>query len=196
MPIGAMHNFCLALSTLGLLCSSTMSAQSSSEADFAPFLKQHCVTCHSDKLKTADLSLQNREPNHPASAPDIWEKVIRKLRVGMMPPQGAPQPNPAARARLVSSLEAAFDRAAAQRPDPGRSPVHRLNRTEYANAIRDLLALEVDVTSLLPPDDSGLRLRQQRRFIGSLARPARTLCRRGGCGANSGRRRDWLGFPF
>jgi hypothetical protein len=130
-------------------------AQNRSAPDFAPFLNQYCVTCHNDKLKTAELSLENLDPAHPSSAAEVWEKVIRKLRVGMMPPQGAPQPDPTARAGVVSSLEAALDRAAAAKPDPGRSPVRRLNRTEYANAIRDLLALEVDTTSLLPPDDSG-----------------------------------------
>jgi hypothetical protein len=149
-----MRDSCLALFMLGLLCEAGY-AQNPPAPDFAPFLKQYCVTCHNDKLKTGDLSLENRDLTQPASAVDVWEKVIRKLRVGMMPPEGAPQPDPVTRASLVESLEAALDRVAAAKPDPGRSPVHRLNRTEYANAIRDVLALEVDTTSLLPPDDSG-----------------------------------------
>jgi hypothetical protein len=148
-----MRDFCLALITLGVLCEAG-NAQTP-PPNVAPFLKQYCVTCHNDKLKTADLSLENQDAVHPASAPNLWEKVIRKLRVGMMPPQGAPQPAPTDRAALVSWLETALDRAATAKPDPGRWPLHRLNRTEYANAIRDLLALDIDSTSLLPPDDSG-----------------------------------------
>ena len=90
-----------------------------------------------------------------ANAPDIWEKVIRKVRVGMMPPQGLPRPDEATRDGLVAWLQTTLDRAAAAHPNPGRPPVHRLNRTEYGNAIHDLLALDVDSASLLPPDDSG-----------------------------------------
>ena len=118
-------------------------------------LKQYCFTCHNDKLKTAGLSLESMDLAHVASRPDVWEKVIRKARVGMMPPQGLPQPDPAARKALVTWLETSLDRAAAEKPNPGRPLVHRLNRAEYANAIRDLLALNVDTTVLLPPDDSG-----------------------------------------
>jgi hypothetical protein len=123
--------------------------------DYGAFLKQYCVTCHNDKLNTGDLSLEKMDLAHPADGAEVWEQVIRKVRVGMMPPQGAPQPDAAARAGLVSRLETLLDRAAAEKPNPGRSLVHRLNRTEYANAIHDLLALEVDSTSLLPPDDAG-----------------------------------------
>ena len=85
---------------------------------------------------------------------DIWEKVVRKLRTGMMPPDAAPKPSPAARDAFTSALEAQLDRAAALHPDPGATALHRLNRAEYANAIRDLLALDVDVSGMLPPDDS------------------------------------------
>ncbi len=84
----------------------------------------------------------------------VWEKVIKKVRAGAMPPQGMPQPDAAARAALVSLLETTLDRAAAARPNPGRPALHRLNRAEYQNAIRDLLALDVDAASLLPADDS------------------------------------------
>ncbi len=84
----------------------------------------------------------------------MWEKVIRKLRAGAMPPAGAPRPDAATHNALVSYLEGTLDRAAADRPNPGRQSPHRLNRAEYANAIRDLLALEVDPATLLPPDDS------------------------------------------
>jgi hypothetical protein len=85
---------------------------------------------------------------------EMWEKVIRKLRAGAMPPAGMPRPDAAAHDALVSFLEDALDRAAANRPHPGRPSPHRLNRAEYANAVRDLLALNVDPAGLLPPDDS------------------------------------------
>ena len=85
---------------------------------------------------------------------DVWEKVVRKLRTGMMPPDGVPKPGPEVRSAFAAALEASLDRAAAARLDPGTPALHRLNRAEYANAIRDLLALDVDVAALLPPDDS------------------------------------------
>jgi hypothetical protein len=84
----------------------------------------------------------------------MWEKVVRRLRTGSMPPPGMPRPDAAAYRALVAHLEESLDRTAAARPNPGRHPLHRLNRSEYANAIRDLLDLEVDTSTLLPPDDS------------------------------------------
>jgi mono/diheme cytochrome c family protein len=131
------------------------SAQTAAVPDNGATLKQYCFTCHNDKLKTGGLSLESLDLAHPSSHSDVWEKVIRKARVGMMPPQGLPQPDPAARKALVTFLETSLDRAAAEKPNPGRPLVHRLNRAEYANAIRDLLGLNVDTTTLLPPDDSG-----------------------------------------
>ena len=122
--------------------------------DHSAFLRQYCITCHNDKLKSGELTLEQMDLAHPARSAEVWEKVIRKLRVGMMPPQGSPQPAADARAGVVSWLETALDRAAAEKPDPGRPLAHRLNRTEYANAIHDLLALDVDASSLLPPDDA------------------------------------------
>jgi mono/diheme cytochrome c family protein len=114
----------------------------------------YCVTCHNDKLKPAGLALDRPELADVAGHADVWEKVIRKLRTGMMPPAGVPRPSAAERDRLLSSLVATLDAAASAKPNPGRPLVHRLNRAEYANAIRDLLALDVDVSTLLPPDDS------------------------------------------
>ncbi len=93
-------------------------------------------------------------PEVAAPNAEVWEKVLRKVQANMMPPPGMPRPDGATRRALVSFLETTLDRAAAVAPNPGRPLVHRLNRAEYANAIRDLLALDVDVTSLLPPDDS------------------------------------------
>jgi mono/diheme cytochrome c family protein len=116
-------------------------------------LDQYCVTCHSDKLRTGGLSLQSADLTDVPKRAETWEKVIRKLRVGAMPPQGMPRPEPAALDGLASYLETALDSAYAAHPNPGRATMHRLNRTEYANAIRDLLAIEIDASALLPPDD-------------------------------------------
>jgi len=118
------------------------------------FVDTYCVTCHNDRLRTGELSLEKVELQNIAEGSETWEKVIRKLRTGAMPPQGAPRrPDPAAADNFVSFLEASIDRAAMAKPNPGRATVHRLNRTEYGNAIRDLLALDIDPTPLLPADD-------------------------------------------
>ncbi|HZM59274.1 MAG TPA: DUF1592 domain-containing protein [Vicinamibacterales bacterium] len=118
------------------------------------FTKQYCITCHNARLKTGGLVLESRDFDHPSADADVWEKVIRKVQVGMMPPGGAPQPDPATRRALVTTLSGALDEAAKANPNPGRPALHRLNRTEYAYAIHDLLDLEVDPATLLPPDDS------------------------------------------
>ena len=115
---------------------------------------RYCTSCHNQRLKTAGLSLDAVDPASPAEHAEIWEKVVRKLRAGTMPPIGRPRPDKPAVAALIASLETGLDSAAAARPNPGRAPLHRLNRTEYANAIRDLLALDVDVRALLPADDT------------------------------------------
>ncbi|HEY7390650.1 MAG TPA: DUF1592 domain-containing protein [Bryobacteraceae bacterium] len=127
---------------------------SASPAAERALLDQYCVTCHNDKLKTANFSLQNLDLNTVGDHPEIWERVIRKLRAGMMPPPSMPRPPLAKYEQLRDWLEAQIDRKAATHPNPGSVVLHRLNRTEYANAIRDLLDLQVDVTTLLPPDDS------------------------------------------
>jgi hypothetical protein len=116
-------------------------------------LDKYCVTCHSDRAKTGDLTLEKIDPANAAANAEIWEKVIRKLRVGAMPPAGMPKPSQADVNAFLTSLEASLDRAYAANPNPGHATLHRLNRTEYANSIRDLLALDVDASSLLPPDD-------------------------------------------
>jgi Protein of unknown function (DUF1592)/Protein of unknown function (DUF1588)/Protein of unknown function (DUF1587)/Protein of unknown function (DUF1585)/Protein of unknown function (DUF1595) len=125
-----------------------------SPAEQRALLNQYCVVCHSDKLKTANLSLQSADINSVGSHPEIWEPVIRKMRAGMMPPPGMPRPSLAKYEQLRDWLEAEVDRKAAVHPDPGSVVLHRLNRTEYANAIRDLLDLQMDVSTLLPADDS------------------------------------------
>ncbi len=117
-------------------------------------VKQYCVGCHNDKTKVANFSLETMKLATAADHPDVWERVIRKLRAGMMPPPGMPRPPLAQYEGLRDWLETEIDRKAATRPDPGSVVLHRLNRTEYKNAVRDLLDLEIDVASLLPPDDS------------------------------------------
>jgi mono/diheme cytochrome c family protein len=114
---------------------------------------RYCLSCHNDRLKTGGVSLASLNPESPASSAPVWEKVIRKLRSGAMPPPGLPRPAASAVSQLLSSLVAALDAEAARNPNPGRPAVHRLNRTEYQNAIRDLLQLEIDSRTLLPADD-------------------------------------------
>jgi hypothetical protein len=137
-----------------VVCGTTLGAQAPAPAPDAAFLTQYCVTCHNDRVKAGTLSLASLDVNAVDRHADVWEKVVRKLRTGMMPPDGVPKPTDMARASFATQLEASLDRAAARRPDPGTPALHRLNRSEYANAIRDLLALDVDVAALLPPDDS------------------------------------------
>jgi hypothetical protein len=115
---------------------------------------QYCVDCHNAAERAGDLSLERADLARAERNPELWEAVIRKLRVAMMPPFDAPQPAAIERTELVSWLERRLDRAAGANPDPGPSLLRRLNRAEYANAIRDLLHVEVDSTALLPPDDS------------------------------------------
>jgi mono/diheme cytochrome c family protein len=114
----------------------------------------YCLSCHNARTRTADLALDTLDLGNVVGDGAAWEKVIKKVRSGAMPPQGVPQPDRPARAALVSYLETALDREAAARPNPGRPALHRLNRTEYQNVIRDLLGLDVDATALLPADDS------------------------------------------
>ncbi len=117
-------------------------------------LNQYCVTCHNAKLKTGGLELDKLDFQHVGANAETWEKVARKLRAGMMPPAGAPRPQRKSLDELAAAIENALDRAAAANPNPGRAPLHRMNRGEYANAIRDLLSVDVDAATLLPADDS------------------------------------------
>jgi mono/diheme cytochrome c family protein len=117
-------------------------------------LNKHCLACHSERLKTAGVVLEKRDLTKVSEDAEIWERVVRKLRAGEMPPSGMPRPERPAVDAFATWLETTLDRAAASNVNPGRTLIHRLNRTEYANSIRDLLALDTDVSQLLPPDDS------------------------------------------
>jgi mono/diheme cytochrome c family protein len=119
-------------------------------------LNRYCVSCHNDRTKTGGLSLEQIDASKPAAQPEIWEKVVRKVHTGTMPPPNMPQPAADDRRGLLTWLETSLDSASAANPNPGRTEtLRRLNRTEYQNAIRDLLSLDIDAASLLPPDESG-----------------------------------------
>jgi cytochrome c551/c552 len=153
---------CSAVMSIGLVMyAQTASQQLSRAASSTPvmnadseraLLTQYCVVCHSDRLKTGGLSLEKIDLTHVGENAETLEKVVRMLRAGMMPKAGMPRPNPATLEAAIEWLENELDRnAVTMLPPPG---LHRLNRTEYTNAIRDLLALEVDATKFLPSDDS------------------------------------------
>ena len=129
---------------------SSASAASSS----SPVLTQYCVTCHNERARIGGLALDSKDFDHVASDAPTWEKVVRKIRTGMMPPSGARRPERALLDGFASELETRLDRAAPPGAGLDAPALHRLNRTEYSNAIRDLLALDVDVKALLPADAS------------------------------------------
>jgi len=136
------------------ISASATAAVAPQAGDYRAVLNQYCVTCHNQRTKTAGLTLDTLNLAHVEENADVWEKVVRKVRVGMMPPKGVPQPDDTTRRGLVAWLTTELDRDAARNSNPGRPLLRRLNRTEYGNAIRDLLALEVDPSVLLPPDDA------------------------------------------
>lgn len=118
-------------------------------------INQYCTGCHNSKVKTAGFALDASTISDPAQQPEQWEKVVRKLRARSMPPPNLPRPDERTYDHVLTFLESSLDRAAAAKPNPGRTDTfRRLNRTEYQNAIRDLLKVDVDVTSLLPSDES------------------------------------------
>jgi len=123
-------------------------------SQYRAVLDQYCVTCHNERLRTADLLLDQASIDNIGAGAELWEKVVAKLRSGAMPPAGVRRPDPATYDSMAGYLEAELDRAAAASPNPGRPALQRLNRAEYANAVRDLLAMEVDAESLLPADDA------------------------------------------
>ncbi len=127
-----------------------------STPDYSGLVGTYCVTCHNDRLRTAGLSLQSLSLANVPEHADVWEKVARKLRSGEMPPATVrARPDPQSAGALLTFLETTLDRAAVSHPNPGRAPVHRLNRAEYSNAIRDVLAVDVRPGEWLPVDDSG-----------------------------------------
>ena len=142
--------FCVAVLLLLLAGNAQTPAPSQPQA----VLTQYCVTCHNQTAKTGGLAIDALDLANVGKNAETWEKVVRKIRSGMMPPSGSRRPERAVLDSFATELEARLDRAGLANPNPGAPGLHRLNRTEYANAIRDLLDLEVDVTTLLPSDDS------------------------------------------
>ena len=130
-------------------------AAGQSEVPSRALLDRYCVTCHNERLQTAGAMFDRVDIHRADVHRELFEKVAGKLRSGLMPPPGRPRPAPAEIDAFVTALEAELDRVGAAAPDPGRVASHRLNRTEYVNAIRDLLVLEVDGEALLPSDMAG-----------------------------------------
>ncbi len=118
-------------------------------------LSKYCATCHNDRAKAGGLALSTLDLAHLSKDAEAWEHVVRKIRTGAMPPVGRPRPDKAAAENLTTWLETELDRAALEHPNPGRPSLQRLNRAEYRNAVRDLLAVEIDAASMLPTDVAG-----------------------------------------
>ena len=132
-----------------------VSPASDSASPERALVDRYCVGCHNERLKTADLMLDKADLGNVGSDAAIWEKVVRKLRAGRMPPKGRPRPDKGTNDAFVTRLVTELDNAAATAPNPGRLVPHRLNRAEYTNAIRDLLHLEIDGKAFVPADDAG-----------------------------------------
>src|SRR6516162_9910457 len=115
------------------LAAALMPAQPAADpvSSYRALLDKYCVVCHNERAKTAGLMLDNADISNLPTSAETWEKVIQKLRANAMPPQGMPCPDPATSAAFVTWLEASIDQSASARPNPGRTAVHRLNRTEY-----------------------------------------------------------------
>src|ERR1700761_3984474 len=120
-------------------------ANASTDNPARELANKYCVSCHNEKLKTADLALDRTDADNPYNSQETWEKVIVKLRSRAMPPPKLPRPDNATYDKVAAYLESEIDRAAASHMNPGHAAsLHRLNRAEYANAVRDLIAVEVD----------------------------------------------------
>ena len=152
-PVGPSVCLVLALASVVALPAQTSSQEATSAAASRALLDRYCITCHSERLRPGNLALDTADVGQIGEQAAVWEKVLQKLRTEAMPPPGRPRPDPGAYHAVSTWLEAELDGAAAANPNPGRPTLHRLNRLEYANAIRDLLGLEVDGDQLLPSDD-------------------------------------------
>ena len=140
--------------TLACFAISAVAANAATDNPAREVVNKYCVSCHNQKLKTAGLALDRIDADNPFSSQETWEKVIVKLRSRAMPPPKLPRPDNATYDAVAAWLESSIDRAAAAHVNPGRSAsLHRLNRAEYANAVRDLIAVDVDAQAILPPDE-------------------------------------------
>jgi Protein of unknown function (DUF1592)/Protein of unknown function (DUF1588)/Protein of unknown function (DUF1585)/Protein of unknown function (DUF1587)/Protein of unknown function (DUF1595)/Planctomycete cytochrome C len=143
-----------ALAGIVLTSAAFLSVQNATAPSPRALLDQYCVTCHNPRANVAGLALDQLDPTHVERNVETWEKVVRKLRAGMMPPQGSPRPDPSTYESLTATIEGELDRVAALNPKLPVPGIHRMNRTEYANAIRELLGLDIDASTYLPADDS------------------------------------------
>ena len=126
-----------------------------SVAEYREVVNTYCLGCHNEQVRAAGFLLDQTDVERASEQPEIWEKVVKKLRTRAMPPVGMPRPDEATYDSFATYLETTLDQAAQARPNPGRPVVHRLNRVEYANAVRDLLDVSVQGESLFPAEDSG-----------------------------------------
>jgi len=150
----ALSTQALAICCLLLTWGATKAQAQTPASDNRALFNQYCFTCHNQRTKTAGLALDTLDLSAIGQNAETWEKVVGKLRSGMMPPQGSPRPDDSTRSALISWLTTELDRNAAANPNAGHPILSRLNRTQYATVIRDLLSLEVDAAVLLPPDDA------------------------------------------
>src|SRR5579883_1660023 len=155
MPRGVKMARCNAVGSICFLFgASAFGFQAGRPTPARELVSAYCVSCHNQRLKTAGLALDLANADHPADSAETWEKVIVKLRSRAMPPAGVRRPDNATYDRAASWLESEIDRAAITHVNPGRTAsLHRLNRAEYSNAVRDLLAVEIDSQAMLPPDE-------------------------------------------
>ena len=140
---------------LGEMGASPQQSGVATAPDRQEVIGKYCVTCHSERLKSGGMVLSSLDVSNVSKDAEKWEKVVRKVRTGAMPPAKMPRPDRAVSESFVASIEAELDRVANEHPVPGRPSLQRLNRSEYRNAIRDLLALEIDAASMLPADGAG-----------------------------------------
>ena len=144
----------MAMVLLGLSAQGPAAA-SQGQSQSQALINQYCAVCHNEKLKSGGIVLAGLDLSDIASNSSTLEKVLRKVHSGEMPPPGMPRPDSATASAFTSWLQDELDRSAAAHLNPGRPTIHRLNRTEYSNAIRDLLALDIKPGTMLPPDDTG-----------------------------------------
>ena len=138
---------------VGTLSAGVSAAPAQTPPSTHPLFGEYCIACHSDRLRTGGLTLEQLDVSDAHANAEVLEKVVRKLRDGLMPPESRPRPDAAAVDRFVTRLETSLDAAAG--PNPGWVSSRRLNRSEYVNAVYDLLALEIDGADLLPSDMAG-----------------------------------------
>ena len=159
-PAFTIVTLAILLGSTGTISSVPIAIAATGQSGFSPdevhdTFARYCVTCHNQALQTARLELDNLDVHQVSADAPVWEKVLRKLRNRQMPPAGIPRPDVGDYDGLIAYLETELDRAAEEDPNPGRPDLHRLNRVEYSNVIRDLLGLQIDGRELLPADDIG-----------------------------------------